>query len=64
MTAFSPAPVVLDLDGSVGALPGEIRLPLAEAWQERMRFGCGLRTMRVPASTRRRSIARSATIEA
>jgi len=46
VTAFSPAPVVLDLDGSVGALPGEIRLPLAEAWQERMRFGCGLRTMR------------------
>jgi hypothetical protein len=46
MTAtFSPPPVVLDLDGSVGALPGEIRLPLAAAWQERMRFGCGMGTM-------------------
>jgi len=46
MTAtFSPPPVVLDVDGSVGALPGEIRLPLAAAWQERMRFGCGMGTM-------------------
>lgn len=42
----SPPPVVLDVDGSVGALPGEVRLPLAADWQERMRFGCGLRTMR------------------
>lgn len=47
MTAtFSPPPVVLDVDGSVGTLPGEIRLPLAAAWQERMRFGCGMGTMR------------------
>lgn len=38
-------PVVLDLDGSVGRLPGELRLPLAEDWQERIRFGCGLGTM-------------------
>lgn len=35
-------PVVLDLDGSVGPLAGELRLPLGE-WQERMRFGCTLR---------------------
>ncbi len=41
-----PPPVVLDLDASVGALPGEVRLPLKEAWQERLRFGCGLRTLR------------------
>lgn len=39
-------PLVLDVDGSVGALPGEVRLPLALDWQERVRFGCGLRTMR------------------
>ncbi|SFD86734.1 hypothetical protein [Paracidovorax konjaci] len=38
-------PVVLDLDGSVGPLPGEVRLPLAQAWQERLRFGCGLRAL-------------------
>lgn len=35
-------PVVLDLDGAVGPLPGEHRVPLAEAWQETLRFGCGL----------------------
>lgn len=47
MTANFPAPpVVLDVDGSVGTLPGEVRVPLAAAWQERMRFGCGLGTMR------------------
>lgn len=46
MAAVSLPPVVLDVDGSVGKLPHEIRLPLAAAWQERMRFGCGLRTMR------------------
>lgn len=46
MAAVSLSPVVLDVDGSVGRLPHEIRLPLAAAWQERMRFGCGLRTMR------------------
>lgn len=34
-------PVVLDVDGSVGCLPGELRLPLAP-WQEAVRFGCGL----------------------
>ncbi len=34
-------PVVLDVDGSVGPLPGELRLPL-QPWQEAVRFGCGL----------------------
>lgn len=38
-------PVVLDLDGSVGALPEATVLPL-RAWQERIRFGCGLRIWR------------------
>ncbi len=38
-------PVVLDLDASVGALPGEHRLPLAD-WQEAVRFGCTLSTLR------------------
>ena len=38
-------PVVLDLDASVGALPGEHRLPLAE-WQEAVRFGCTLSMLR------------------
>lgn len=33
------SPLVLDLDGSVGLLPGEHRIPLAE-WQETLRFGC------------------------
>ncbi|BEU97150.1 arginase family protein [Acidovorax sp. DW039] len=31
--------MVLDLDGSVGALPNEVRLILPE-WQEAVRFGC------------------------
>lgn len=39
------APVVLDVDGSVGPLAGELRLPLAH-WQEGVRFGCGLATFR------------------
>lgn len=34
-------PVVLDIDDSVGPLPGECRLPLHD-WQEAVRFGCGL----------------------
>lgn len=38
-------PVVLDIDGSVGALPGRLVLPL-ERWQESLRFGCSLATMR------------------
>src|SRR5260221_14790211 len=39
------APVVLDFDGSVGPLPDAVVLPLG-AWQERIRFGCGMRTYR------------------
>ena len=35
-------PVVIDVDNSVGPLPGELRLPLAD-WQEKLRFGCTLR---------------------
>ncbi|WP_205959621.1 arginase family protein [Ramlibacter humi] len=42
---MSGAPVVLDIDGAVGPLPGEHRLPLA-AWHEALRFGCGMGTMR------------------
>jgi hypothetical protein len=38
-------PIVLDVDGSVGALPDATVLPL-RAWQERIRFGCGMRTWR------------------
>lgn len=38
-------PVILDVDGSVGALAGELRLPLLD-WQERVRFGCGLGTFK------------------
>lgn len=34
-------PVVLDIDGSVGSLRDEQRLPLTD-WQELVRFGCGL----------------------
>lgn len=37
-------PVVLDIDGAVGPLPGELRLPLADA-QEALRFGCTKRTL-------------------
>ena len=36
-------PVVLDIDGSVGALSNSLVLPLV-AWQERIRFACGMRT--------------------
>lgn len=39
------APLILDLDGSVGDLPGATRIALAE-WQEAVRFGCGLATFR------------------
>src|SRR5579859_1798768 len=39
------SPVVLDIDGSVGALTDATVLPLG-AWQERIRFGCGMRTYR------------------
>lgn len=39
-----PQPVVLDVDGSVGPLPGRLVLPLRE-YEERLRFGCSLRRM-------------------
>jgi hypothetical protein len=35
-------PVVLDLDGSVGRLPGATVVALSD-WQERIRFACGMR---------------------
>lgn len=38
-------PVVLDLDSSIAPLPGEHRLALQD-WQEAVRFGCGLGTLR------------------
>ena len=38
-------PVVLDIDHSVGPLPGGQVLPL-QHWQEALRFGCSLATMR------------------
>lgn len=38
-------PVVLDIDRSVGPLPGRLVLPL-QHWQESVRFGCPLATMR------------------
>jgi hypothetical protein len=37
-------PIILDIDNSVGALPGRLVLPL-EAWQESLRFGCSLGAM-------------------
>ena len=36
---MSRAPVILDFDRSVGALPGAMRIDLAD-WQEPIRFGC------------------------
>ena len=45
MNTSMRCPVVLDIDGSVGPLPGGLVLPLAE-WQEAIRFGCSLATMR------------------
>ncbi|MEO8810335.1 MAG: hypothetical protein ABI386_08830 [Rhodanobacter sp.] len=45
MTELTGRPVVLDLDGSVGALPDRRVLPLG-AWQEAIRFGCSLATLR------------------
>lgn len=41
----SPAPLVLDFDRSVGALPGAHVLDLGD-WQEAIRFGCTLRRFR------------------
>ena len=39
------SPVVLDIDGSVGPLPDATVLPFGD-WQERIRFGCGMRSYR------------------
>jgi hypothetical protein len=39
-----PSPVVLDIDQSVGELPGALVIPLAD-WHERLRFGCSLATL-------------------
>lgn len=38
-------PIVLDLDGSVGALAGEVRLDLRD-WHDRLRFACSRRALR------------------
>ncbi|WP_394538859.1 arginase family protein [Lysobacter enzymogenes] len=38
------APVVLDLDASVGALPGALRLDLRD-WHDRLRFACSRRAL-------------------
>ncbi|HEY6941000.1 arginase family protein [Dokdonella sp.] len=43
------APIVLDFDRSVGALPGALVLDLADR-QEAIRFGCSLRMMRALAA--------------
>jgi hypothetical protein len=45
MERILAAPVVLDFDGSIGALPGAAVLDL-RAWQEAIRFGCSLRRLR------------------
>ena len=45
MRQAAERPVVLDIDRSVGTLPGERRLDLA-GWQEAIRFGCRLHRMR------------------
>lgn len=39
MSHAAALPVVLDVDGSVGPLDDELRLPLG-SWQEAIRFGC------------------------
>ncbi|GAA0888161.1 hypothetical protein [Rhodanobacter soli] len=45
MSNLAHRPVVLDIDRSVGPLPNRLVLPL-EHWQEAIRFGCSLATMR------------------
>ncbi|MBB5358671.1 hypothetical protein HDE76_001887 [Rhodanobacter sp. ANJX3] len=45
MHSLDQRPVVLDIDRSVGPLPLRLVLPL-EHWQESIRFGCSLATMR------------------
>ena len=44
MNNLAHRPVVLDIDRSVGPLPGRLVLPL-EPWQEAIRFGCSLSTL-------------------
>jgi len=45
MDRLAQRPVVLDIDRSVGPLPDRLVLPL-EHWQEAIRFGCSLATIR------------------
>ena len=45
MHSLDQRPVVLDIDRSVGPLPQRLVLPL-EHWQESIRFGCSLATIR------------------
>ena len=45
MRAASPAPVILDFDASVGALPDATVIDLRQ-WQEAIRFGCSLARLR------------------
>lgn len=45
MNELPHRPVVLDIDRSVGPLPDRLVLPL-EHWQESIRFGCSLATLR------------------
>ncbi len=44
MTLQSRIPVVLDVDGAVGALDGELRIALSDR-QEALRFGCSARQL-------------------
>ncbi len=39
-------PLILDLDASVGTLPGETRIDLRD-WHDRLRFACSLRQLRL-----------------
>ncbi|MDE2155441.1 MAG: arginase family protein [Xanthomonadaceae bacterium] len=45
MNDLANRPVVLDIDHSVGPLPGRLVLPL-EHWQESLRFACSMASMR------------------
>ncbi|MEO8856174.1 MAG: hypothetical protein ABI343_04210 [Burkholderiaceae bacterium] len=44
MNVMGEQPLVLDFDGSAGVPPGATVVPLA-GWQQRIRFGCTLRSM-------------------
>ncbi len=39
-------PLILDLDASVGTLPGEVRVDLRD-WHDRLRFACSLRQLQL-----------------